>query len=216
MPNENALVTPYESAPGHTPSLSAYCHANGIVFGSHPWNRHQAQFQIFHNGKMVLNEKSGLEQHWTFPLGDYTIRYADKSYEVRQDRCDTQSTTTSTPSTTSTSEPPTVTTETTVSPTTIETTSTTTASTVPVAESVPPSSSTTMEIPVDTTQPPVVTTWLTTPEGSTTSLVALVSPPTTDPVSELPHTGFEASGLLYAGAALCMIGVALKRRFGKV
>lgn len=138
-PGDSALATPYESAPGHGPSLSAVCQADGIVIGSHPWDQSNRNFQIWDGASMVVNVTTGAPQYWTRPAGDYRVRYAGTWYDIDGDQC-----TPFTPATVVHTPPPPVV-EVTVPP----------ATTVPepTPETVPPTTSTVP--PTTTTEPPV-------------------------------------------------------------
>lgn len=205
----SALATEYHSAPGHGPSISAWCHARGIVFGYHPWDHSMRNFQVWRDGELLLNvnpsvSENSPEVHWTFDPGDYVIKYADGTYEVRGDLCTTPSTTTTEPSTTTTSEPPTSTTSITDTPTTTTEPPTTPSSSSSTTETTSPSTST----------PSVVTvTWV----DSTTTSASIITvassstvPSTTAPggsTSELPHTGANTHDIVVLAILLTTMGI---------
>lgn len=208
----SALVTPYVNAPGHQASLSAVCHGTDQVrIGSHPWDESHRNFQIWQDGRMLVNTTTGAAQYWDEPVGDYTIRYAGEAYEVDGDLCDQPPATTSTtaPPTTTTEAPPETTTTTEAPPETTTTTEappeTTTTSTRP-EPTIPPGTD-------ETLPPPTSTTFATTPAPTT-------EPPAVDLTAGyagkvLPATGQDELPLVVAGLGLMLTGGGLVARFGK-
>jgi hypothetical protein len=220
---KSALATPYHSAPGHGPSISAWCHAKGIVFGYHPWDHTTRNFQVYEGvgvdakgrptGKLLLNvnpsvDENSPEVHWTFDPGDYVIQYANNTYEVREDLCDTAPTTT-TASTTTTSAAPTTTTG---SPTTTASSEPPTTTSAPEAETT--TSTTSLEESSSTSITSATTPLPTTPPAvelgdATPPLVARSTTTTTSSISELPHTGSSMTRTLVALSVVAFVLAAI-------